>query len=325
MHLDTYTVGKFGGGVLNSPESIKSLPEVLSRDRCNVIVVSAFHGQTRLLGAICDAVKNDDHELFYGEFMAFHKYIAQELNISNEMESFFKEKLICGEEKLAHLFFADHSSRTGQAARAGMLALGEDFSSMIVATYLKKFYDYLWRIVKVDAREIFVTTSNSPIIGASLNMSATKKEIAQRFNKKPNNKIYVVQGFVCGIRRHNITTPKTAVLPFDGSDTSAAVLASFIPVPRGHRKAKLVYYKQPTNASASPLPSAMYFDELTEFMNRTGSVVVSPDVGNVPEMPRQFIIKRFDGFGVDTAVVMKRVTPIDTLASLPLELASRAY
>ncbi len=323
MHLDTYTVGKFGGGVLNSPEAIECLPQVLSQDKCNIAVVSAFSGQTKLLDAIFDTIRNDGYDLFHGEFIAFHRYVAEKVGVFNSLGRFFAEKQELFANMRNAVFSHGALSVTGQNARAAILAMGEDFSSMIVAAYLKKNFSHLWDVVKLDARELFVATDGSPVIGAEINMGATKDLVSQNFPKNPRNKIYIVQGFICGRRRKGIITPQTALMPFDGSDLSAAVLASFVPVSTGYGKAKLLYYKQFVEGTGSPLPDRIYFDELLEYMNRTKSVVVSPNILSVPGMPRYFTIREY-GRRSDTVVVMKRVTPLGVSALQPLGLAKNS-
>src|SRR5690606_27361802 len=123
--------------------------------------------------------------------MSFHEHVAERLDIRAEMQIFFKEKNEFVKHRLEYLLSADHSSKGGQAARASILALGEDFSSMIVAIYLTKFYGHVWNVIKVDARDIFMAEAGSPVIGATLDMDATKREIIQRFGEKPRNNLYV--------------------------------------------------------------------------------------------------------------------------------------
>ncbi len=221
---------KFGGGCLNSVQSIKRLPVILSQYKNDkiVIVVSAFQKTTNFLESLIPEIDSFQKNIIQIEenvssLISYHSNILQSLmgkdfdleDFYNELFSSFKPSLsnetsfvgyiksIKVKDQKDYDFYYDQ-----------IVSLGEILSSKIINLFLSSNnLDNCF----VDAREVVITNSNHR--AGVVDWDKTRININKFFNYFP----IITQGFIAGDIYKN-----TVTLGREGSDYSAAIIANIL-------------------------------------------------------------------------------------------------
>ena len=221
---------KFGGGCLNSVQSIKRLPVILSQYKNDkiVIVVSAFQKTTNFLESLIPEIDSFQKNIIQIEenvssLISYHSNILQSLmgkdfdleDFYNELFSSFKPsfsnetsfvgyiKSIKVKDQKDYDFYYDQ-----------IVSLGEILSSRIINIFLSsKNLDNCF----VDIREVVITNSNHR--AGVVDWNKTRCNMDKFFNNFP----LITQGFIAGDIYKN-----TVTLGREGSDYSAAIIANIL-------------------------------------------------------------------------------------------------
>lgn len=207
---------KFGGASVKDAPAVRNLAKIVSEFTDPlVIVVSAMGKMTNAMERLVEAYFNQSTEVnkIYAEIAKFHKSILGELfsegHIAfNEVDAVFatlKEKLDTPPSKTYNFEYDQ------------VVSYGEILSTTIINLYLNN-YGILseW----VDIREIIQTDSNYR--EANVDYSVSAEKALNTFNNGDLN-VYVTQGFLGATTNSHTTT-----LGREGSDYTAALLASFL-------------------------------------------------------------------------------------------------
>lgn len=295
------TVGKFGGGTLSSTQDIKRLPDVIRQTQVNIVVVSAFKGDTRLLTRICDEENGD---IFFREILPKHRQWAQELEVFYLIEDYYKRQEIEFSHCFERFCFANLGSSEREECRAKILAMGEDMSSALVYKYLEVYllrsYSSQNRIETffVDSR-LLMKTCPGVYIDAPFDHIATREAVGNFFDEKilREKRLWVTQGFVCspaGSEYEGIEN--TSVSKLDGSDVTAAQLASVL-------SAKLLFFKRFEGGTENRISGMIGIRRLFRYMEQKDSKIVSPSIIEVPNFPISFVVQDYDNLDVVLDVV----------------------
>ncbi|MEZ4103365.1 MAG: hypothetical protein R3B55_02310 [Candidatus Paceibacterota bacterium] len=283
MHISNWVVGKVGGLVLNSTEAVKRLPYVLRQTNVNILVVSAFYGQTRLLLKVCDTL---DSRYFLEDFIDYHKKMVEDLGLESSFNFLFLSH-IRKFNRLYNKMMLKDGSIDEESFRASVLAFGEDFSQTIVAEYLHQNYLNVEEgdsLAVVDARKI-VATESGKCCDASVDQFTSKIRIQE--NIRPvSGRLFIVQGFIGSLA----TEPsRTTVLPLDGSDVTAALIAACLSTIE--KPVSLVYFKRGDPDSLYGFSNAR---KLMVYMKESGKTIVSPSIFDIKGLPSNFLIRNYD-------------------------------
>ena len=247
--MGSHTVAKFGGTSLKTASAIRGVSEIITRhDSLRAVVVSAVGGVTNLLVEFCkaDSLKRD---LIKEQILETHLNLIGELQLSleDEVQSLILKKLSQSQVKDAQSI-------------DDILSLGEDLSSLIISSYLKR---QLSGVLHVDARQFMITDDNYGKATPQLD-----KIKAYDFPKT----LFVTQGFLGATKEGHATT-----LGRGGSDYSAALIAEAL-----HADELLiytdvpgVYTSDPNFVSGAHLIPELYFPEMAEMAN-FGAKILHP-------------------------------------------------
>lgn len=288
-----YIVGKFGGGVISSLDGLLRLPGVAKDAGCNFLVISAFGGQTRILESVC---YNQDTGHFYSDFLPFHEYLAKEVGVYNNPSVFdLFDNGARRMETLVHRLrvFSDNDKKMTEAVVAEILSVGEDFSTTIVHSVLERMSPKGHKFNFIDSREL-IRTKPGMFVGAEFDQFETRKAILKKVGNSRKGMTYVTQGFVCGTMINGKI--KTTVMPFDGSDVTAAILSATLPKRDAEKNHKLIFFKRHSGEGQElPVPrGALGILKLFEFMKENNVTVVSRDIEDVEGLPPFFEITDYN-------------------------------
>jgi aspartate kinase len=217
-------VFKFGGGVLNSAEAVKRIPEIIGRypDEPLIIVVSAFGKTTNALEELIDSAFNNKgnlHEII-GAIKEYHSVILEGLfpakshKIYSETDAYWQDlsAIISGDIPGSYPEFYDR-----------VICYGELISSRIVGAALERAgFENTW----LDVRPILRTDSNYR--QAAIDWDASR-ENAGKFvrplldQNKKGTPLVVIQGFIGSDHQGKSTS-----LGREGSDYTASVFANLL-------------------------------------------------------------------------------------------------
>ena len=221
---------KFGGGCLNSAQSIKKLPFVLSQYKNDkiVIVVSAFQKTTNFLEGLIPDVGSFEKNISQIEdnvssLMSYHSNIIQSLIGKDfELEDFYNEMFSSFNSSFSNeTSFVDYIKSIKVKDQKDydfyydqIVSLGEILSSKIINLFLSsESLDNCF----VDIRDVVITDSNYR--AGVVDWEKTSYNIPKFFNNFP----VITQGFIAGDINKN-----TVTLGREGSDYSAAIIASIL-------------------------------------------------------------------------------------------------
>jgi aspartate kinase len=210
---------KFGGGILNSPETIRQLPEVLDYfpEEEIVIVISAFGKTTNALESLIDASYNrQSYKDIFNNIKQFHIELIKGLfpvansRVINDAESLFSDL----EKKLDH-----NDDENYDRFYDRIICYGELLSSKIIHHYMEELgKTNTW----ADARKLVRTDSN--FRNARVHWDQTLPAIIGEFTSDEtgeNERLYTVtQGFIGS----DLSGEPTS-LGREGSDFTAAIFA----------------------------------------------------------------------------------------------------
>lgn len=289
-----FNIIKFGGGCLRIAEDVISLLKMLKQIKRgnNVIVVSAFYGMTNTLMKI---VESASFNSFIKDFLEFHKSVAEDLKIyDQDMREFFAEK----EDRAK--FLLNQLRQNGDADKkiyAEIVAMGEDFSQAIVFRFLKSRYSSSGKVHSVDARKILFSSSEEEYVDVSINEKLSRIETRDHFYgiRYPEKaaKIFVIQGFLAG---HLSDAQKTSLMKREGSDLSAAYIASFLnaSVP-GVDTLRLTFVKRfPEDTDKRIHEHVLGLAKFVKMQEELGVIIVSPEVAFVDNLPASFSVVSFE-------------------------------
>jgi len=221
---------KFGGGCLNSAQSIKRLPVVLSQYKKDeiVIVVSAFQKTTNFLESLIPDIGSCEKNITQIEnnvssLISYHSNIIQRLMGKDfDLEDFYNELFSSFNASFLNAsYFVDYIKRIKVKDQKDydfyydqIVSLGEILSSKIINLFLssKSLDNYF-----VDIRDVVITSSNYR--SGVVDWETTKYNIPKFFNNFP----VITQGFIAGDIHKN-----TVTLGREGSDYTAAIIANIL-------------------------------------------------------------------------------------------------
>jgi aspartokinase len=279
MHFHKWSVLKAGGGVMRSPSDVLSLVELLESLPYNVLVVSAFFGQTRTLRKIIEEKEGK----YFDEFWEYHLDMVKELWLSKKLFQICPGVGKSFDDSFKMLCASQVGSFEYESACASILSLGEEMSLRIVTECLKR--SMRKHVIMLDARSV-VATRPGVLVDAEIDQERSSFLI--KTSIRDMKSLYVIQGFVAGLPGENTTT---TVLHSDGSDVSAALIASCLSY--GGQKVDLTYLKRSEGDERLP-PKVTGIGKLTDYMKSTKKTVVSPRIQLVVGLPDHFIIKDID-------------------------------
>lgn len=211
---------KFGGTSVGSPESIKSVKEIVRQYKQDghkiAVVVSALKGTTNALVEMGQKARLNDTT--YQTILTNtenHHYdtirtlipVAVQSKLLSSVKVLFNE---IGELLQGISLLRECSPRTLDT----LLSFGERLSSLIVSEYLK--IEGV-QAIRVDARELIKT--NDQYNKAKVNFEATNEKVRTYFNDL--KEVAIVTGFIASSANNDTTT-----LGRGGSDYTAAILGA---------------------------------------------------------------------------------------------------
>ncbi len=245
-------VYKFGGALLKDAEGIRLLPEIISKEKNEqlVIVISAISKSTNALENILHTVKIKQPEktkILISQFKQVHITLATEL-FSNNLQTvvYYINRYIEQLEILLNKLPDDV-----YCAYDAVVSFGEKMAVLIVEEFLRQ---QGFSIKAVDAIQIIVTDSN--FTSANINWKLTEKTVTARIIPALNKgNIVLTQGFAGADLKGNVTT-----LGREGSDFTAAVLSKCL-----HTKELTIWKNVPGFMNADPkrFPHAVQLKKLS--------------------------------------------------------------
>ncbi|GJQ64079.1 MAG: bifunctional aspartate kinase/homoserine dehydrogenase I [Melioribacteraceae bacterium] len=212
-------VFKFGGSSVGNAERIIKVKDILTNtlveEKSIAVVFSAFQGVTDEIITISKLAENGDllYKEHFEELKLRHRNVIEELGVKNylelqkEIDHYFYEF-----ENLLYGVFILHELT--QRTKARLLSYGEILSCTIITAFFK---DSGLDAIFVDARRIIKT--NDQFEKAKVDFDKTNKLINKIIS--PNNKVYVVTGFISSTDNNETTT-----LGRGGSDYTASILGA---------------------------------------------------------------------------------------------------
>lgn len=279
-----WTIGKFGGGVWHDADSVRRCVEWIEECNINIVVVSAFGGQTRILQAVCE---ERNRPYFDRAFVGFHEQMWKSLcPRGGSFKNHFKDLLRRFEEAYSVFTSEGVSPEEAEMAMASILALGEDFSTRIVHAYLSKKFKRR-EVSFVDARSCIITVPGKSLF-ADIEHKATQDAIVQTFIGRDKGGLHVIQGFVASDST-SLGQKSTTTLCLDGSDLTAAALAGALTRPNA--EALLIYFKRFT--AKRRLFGMVGIRRLLAWQEKFNVTIVSPLIIEVPRLPKNFLIYEY--------------------------------
>ncbi len=277
-------VMKFGGGVLNSADSVKHFANIIrSIPQPLVIVVSAFNKITTKLENLLKAYAGNDNlavEENLNSVLKFHRDLIESLGIESDYEQYINKI----RDYVKMPYGGDFDFEYDKIVSAGEL-----MSSRIVCDFLNASgIDTTY----VDIRNCIKT--NSVYREASVNWDESSKRIQERFSE---HKIYLTQGFIGQDDKGNTTT-----LGREGSDFTASVLAYCLDAESVHfwKEVRGIYNADPAEfCSFSLLPKLSYREAVEQVYY--GAKILHPKTikplqnKKIPILVRPFYEPRFIG------------------------------
>ncbi len=218
MERQKINVIKCGGASIEDGEHIKMLSDYIYSfgGTAIIVVLSAVKGVTRLLDSIFEAKEINNEPLIRGrlqDFYLIHTKIIFDLSAENKKMLKAFESLFDNLKDIVLL----ESKYNKEEMRSSILQFGELSSSIIFSLYLKQI-----KINNkfIDIRDYIKTASNGKDV---LIHPESERLIKEGFGKvlKKKPRIIITQGFI----GKDYKSGENTVLPFDGSDTSAAFIA----------------------------------------------------------------------------------------------------
>ena len=208
---------KFGGASVKDAEGVKNLLGIINTQRENlIIVISAMGKMTDALEVLCNnyfnKTGNTDQPL--QDIRNFHETIIRNLFGETEKDLYKKtnelfsklEEIVAEEPSLSYDYEYDR-----------IICFGELLSTSIVSAYLEK----QGRKAKfIDIRKCLKTDQNYRNANIDIELSA---QLCKKTFNFQDTFMYVTQGFIAGT-----TTNQTTTLGREGSDYTAAILASLL-------------------------------------------------------------------------------------------------
>lgn len=285
---------KFGGGVLNSYESINHLSEIVIAEKPSLIVISALHKSTNALEKICSNIilKIDYDNLVIDFFDSCFK-IADGVYENEEEKTiilkYYRSVLDSAVEK-----YREH--RNEEQLYSSLVSIGELLTSKVIYDFLlRKYKDTVW----IDARTILKT--NNRFCSSEIDWHVTQKNV-ENLVLPPieSGKIIITQGFIAS----NIEG-ETTTLGREGSDYTAAIFATCL------KAESVVLYKNVSGVmTANPnyFPLATKLDYVSyDFMNEMthygAKIVHERTIDPLHKNNIPLFIKKFQGEVEDVTLV----------------------
>lgn len=241
-------VYKFGGASVMDAEGIRNLASIVLKEKGNlVVVVSAFGKTTNALEKVLKAwlAGGIEYINLLDEVYRNHLSVVEELfEEDNSAKGKIDNSFTRLKEYLLTTKKTDYDFEYDQ-----IVSYGEVWSTLIVATYLKKNgIDSEW----VDIREILITDDR--FRDANVLWNETSSGIRGIFNFT-RKKVFVTQGFIGGT-----VSGLTTTLGREGSDYTAAIIANILDA-----EMVIVWKDVPGLLNADPkwFPDAMKLSEIS--------------------------------------------------------------
>ncbi len=211
-------VYKFGGGVIQDPESIRRLTELVQVEQAGslVVVVSAIGRTTRDLEEILrHRLEDVPYTSLFQKLYQFHQDIIDQLLHDSRQAA--HEALTLWQEGLASALALPVSGGALDQLYSRVMAWGEWLASKIIYHYLQeKQVDCAW----LDAREYIRTESQ--FSNAQIDWAVTQRLVQKGFLPLlRQGQVILTQGFI-GSNEMGATT----TLGKEGSDFTGAILAT---------------------------------------------------------------------------------------------------
>jgi aspartokinase/homoserine dehydrogenase 1 len=204
---------KFGGSSVDSPEKIKRVKEIVSKQKTPVVlVISAFHNITDQLDEAAKLAECQDltYKSLAENISSGYITVAEQLvstSKSNILLSTVNKILKELNTDLENIY---NSSSPDKEKHARVLCYGELLSAEIVHSQFSASS-------LIDARDIIITNNN--FLHARVDFETTNDKIRNVFQNKPD--IVIFPGYIGSTEDGNFTT-----LGRGGSDYTAAILAA---------------------------------------------------------------------------------------------------
>lgn len=213
-------VFKFGGASVKDIDGINNLAQILkNQDEDIVVVISAMGKMTNAFEALHLSYFNKQQDILekYQYIYDFHMCLVHDL-FSSDDEVFSKVEALF--QQLS-IHVNSMPSRDFNYEYDQVISFGELLSTTIISNYLSSIQiQNQW----IDIRQILQTDSRWS--EAKIDWDATKS-LMQESITFDDTKLYITQGFIGGT-----TTGHTTTLGREGSDFSAAIIASVLSAER---------------------------------------------------------------------------------------------
>jgi len=209
-------VYKFGGASVKSAQGVKTLLEIISSEKSKlVVVVSAMDKTTNMLEEVVNSYFNRKPDLAQNVQIVkeFHKNLVNDLyensaDINLKLDEIFSslKEILSQKPSLSYDFEYDR-----------IVSFGEILSSFIISDYLNL---QGCKNQFIDIRTCLISDINYR--ESNIDFDFSQKYTQDTFNFS-DTQLYITQGFIAGT-----TTNQTTTLGREGSDYSAALLASML-------------------------------------------------------------------------------------------------
>ena len=297
-------VYKFGGASIKNVAAFRRTINIISEAKWPlVIVVSAMGKTTNKLEEILSRIPQNDkaYIVLINELEDEHLSLMAELIDPNhpvfqEVKDLFRKM----KEECFNLRESDFDFAYDQ-----IVSYGELLSSKILSACLHSAgVSNRW----IDIRQVFITDNNFRDAGVLYDISATNCQ--QAFSIDPFG-IYVTQGFIAANQAGETTT-----LGREGSDYSAALLASFLDARALTlwKDVKGIYNVDPAKSEEALLVSELSYLEMME-LAFYGAKVIHPkalkplELKNIPILVKSFVEANAPGTRVSAAGKSSKTIP----------------
>lgn len=205
---------KFGGTSVGSPQRIKNLYEIIDAQSSDkkIVVLSAIAGTTNKLVAITEDLRNNKKQDAINQIKSLEKFynnFIEELFNSNQTKEFALNKVNKNFASIVKIA----SIPLNLSLEKEILSVGELMSTFLFHLYLKEM-----GIDNVLLSALDFMTLN---VDGERDLESIKNKINQSLGNHPNDKLFIVQGYIC----RNVTG-EIDNLQRGGSDYSASLIGA---------------------------------------------------------------------------------------------------
>lgn len=298
-------VFKFGGASVKDAEGIQNLGNIVSKTEGKLIVVVSAMG--KMTNAFEELFRSffESKNSIWTNFELIKKYhyeiMDRVFDSSNSVFSEIDALFFKLEDRLQKAPSLNYDYEYDQ-----IISYGELFSTKIISAYLSKIeVENQWKDIR------YLLKTDNQWRNANVDLELSEILMKKAFNFKETN-VYVTQGFIGGT-----TTDMTTTLGREGSDYTAAILASLLKAKQvevwkdvpGILNADPQYHKKPFKIDALTYQEAV---ELTFF----GAKVIHPKTikplqnSTIPMYVRSFVKPNLNGTLIGAEELLPKIKRI---------------